>query len=292
MSGYRVKTVAELTGIPRNTLLAWERRYHLLAPDRTDSGYRLYSDREVAYLRGLKSLLDGGLSIGEAIGRLPPPGAAPGPAPGEADVSELWYRIWRPLLAFSREGAAVPLRRAAQLSFEEAVQTVWVPLLAETGRAWEVGEITVAQEHFVAGVVREQLVAMFRALDAGTGGGPRVAVTTVPDERHDIPALCLAVRMAAWGWRVTWLGADVPVGDLCAYLVNHHPDLLVVSAIYAEDGARMRTVARQLRDGAPGQTIVVFGGPGAQHLARAESDGLWVCTTPEALRERWERRGR
>lgn len=288
MSGYRVKTVAELTGIPRNTLLAWERRYRLLAPDRTDSGYRLYSDREVAYLRGLKSLLDGGLSIGEAIGRLPPPGAGP----SEPEAAELWYLVWRPLLAFSREGAAAPLRRVAQLSFEEAVQRVWVPLLAETGRAWESGEITVAQEHFVSGVVRENLLSMFRALDGGTGAGPRVAITTVPDERHDIPALCLAVRVAAWGWRVTWLGADVPVGDTCAYLVNHRPDLLVVSAVYTDDRTRLVEAVFQLRDGAPVETTVVAGGPGLAGLARTGDERLWFCSSAEELRSRWEGRPR
>ena len=39
---YRVKTVSELTGIPRSTLIAWERRYNLFEPDRSGGGYRLY----------------------------------------------------------------------------------------------------------------------------------------------------------------------------------------------------------------------------------------------------------
>ena len=47
---YRMKTVSELTGIPRNTLVAWERRYGLPEPERLANGYRLYSDADVELL--------------------------------------------------------------------------------------------------------------------------------------------------------------------------------------------------------------------------------------------------
>lgn len=48
---YRVKTVSQLTGIPRNTLVAWERRHGILEPSRSEGGYRLYTDQDVAYLK-------------------------------------------------------------------------------------------------------------------------------------------------------------------------------------------------------------------------------------------------
>lgn len=64
---YRIKTVSRLTGIPRNTLLAWERRYDLIEPARSDNGYREYSDVEVATLTSVKELIDQGYRISEAV---------------------------------------------------------------------------------------------------------------------------------------------------------------------------------------------------------------------------------
>jgi len=65
--GYRIKTVSELTGVPRNTLLAWERRYGLVTPSRQDNGYREYSDRDVACLQSVKQLMDQGFKVSEAV---------------------------------------------------------------------------------------------------------------------------------------------------------------------------------------------------------------------------------
>lgn len=65
--GYRIKTVAELTGISRATLLAWERRYSIVEPSRQDNGYREYSDNDLACLQSVKLLMDKGYKVSEAI---------------------------------------------------------------------------------------------------------------------------------------------------------------------------------------------------------------------------------
>ncbi|MCK6523120.1 MerR family transcriptional regulator [Myxococcota bacterium] len=65
--GYRIKTVAELTGISRATLLAWERRYCIVEPSRQDNGYREYSDNDLACLQSVKLLMDKGYKVSEAI---------------------------------------------------------------------------------------------------------------------------------------------------------------------------------------------------------------------------------
>ena len=65
--GYRIKTVAELTGISRATLLAWERRYSIVEPSRQENGYREYSDNDLACLQSVKLLMDEGYKVSEAI---------------------------------------------------------------------------------------------------------------------------------------------------------------------------------------------------------------------------------
>lgn len=64
---YRIKTAARLTGIPRNTLLAWERRYQVVEPARASNGYRLYSDADISRLISVRQMLDQGFKVGEAV---------------------------------------------------------------------------------------------------------------------------------------------------------------------------------------------------------------------------------
>lgn len=82
--GYRIKTISEMTGIQRATLLAWERRYRLVSPVRHSNGYREYSEQDLARLMALKRLLDRGYKVSEAIS-LMHGGVAPPPARADAE---------------------------------------------------------------------------------------------------------------------------------------------------------------------------------------------------------------
>lgn len=67
---YNIKAVVQATGISPSTLRAWERRYKMTQPHRSESGYRLYSDRDVAVIRWLKTQVDAGVTISQAVVRL------------------------------------------------------------------------------------------------------------------------------------------------------------------------------------------------------------------------------
>ena len=63
---YQVKAVSQLTGVPRNTILAWERRYGLLDPARSPEGYRMYTDDDVQVIERTKELIAKGYRVGQA----------------------------------------------------------------------------------------------------------------------------------------------------------------------------------------------------------------------------------
>ena len=270
---YRVKTVATMTGVPRGTLLAWERRYNLLSLARSSSGYREYSDEDVAFLRALKTLVDGGMKIGEAVDQLRQSSAAQASPPIRANVegafNGLRAALKQHLLAYDRQAADRLAPQLASLSFQSAIDQVYVPILKEVGDAWERGEISVAQEHFASAFCREQLMAMFHSLGTGPVGGVSVACTTPPGELHDLALLVVAVRLALAGCRVTWLGPNLPVGDLCGFLARIRPKLLCVSSMLRELDQQVVEYARQIRACAPQETLVVFGGPGVEALQGA-----------------------
>lgn len=270
---YRVKTVCAMTGVPRNTLVAWERRYNLFDSRRTENGYRMYSDEDVDLVRRLKAHVDTGLAISEAVRLLSHEGAF-GPTPRRP----LWRDLLEPLLAFDRAGADPFLRRAEALPIERGMDEVFRPLLREIGELWAAGRIHVAQEHFASAYIRESLLATFRNLDAGPADGPVAACAGVPGETHDIGLLLVSVRLALRGWRVIWLGPDLPMGDLCAFLVKHPPRLLCLSGVTAQGVAES---ARQVRACAPTETMVVVGGPATAGLERLSQDQLWFCPEEE-----------
>jgi MerR family transcriptional regulator, light-induced transcriptional regulator len=65
-----IKDVAERTGMAAGTIRMWEQRYGFPEPERTPSGYRLYSDDDVDALRRVLSLRERGLSVPAAVDRV------------------------------------------------------------------------------------------------------------------------------------------------------------------------------------------------------------------------------
>ncbi len=292
---YRIKTVSTLTGIPRATIVAWERRYNLLDPNRSPAGYRIYSEEDIQFLRRIKSLTEEGLAISEAIqvaGKRGTVAAAPVAPPPEVatrtDGRE--HALYRALLGFDRVAADRLVPR--DVSFERAMHEVYQPLLREIGEAWVRGEVTIAQEHFATAFCRERLVQMFQDLGAGPADGIPVTCAGPPGEPHDLGLLMLAVRLALRGFRVTWIGAQVPRDDLCATLAQHPPRMVCLTATQPHLGAEALTYARQIRACARPDIIVVVGGPGVGGFAEDRATGVWVVPDFDTLWARWCAEGR
>jgi DNA-binding transcriptional MerR regulator/methylmalonyl-CoA mutase cobalamin-binding subunit len=264
---YRMKTVSELTGVPRNTLVAWERRYGVPEPERLANGYRLYSEGDVETLMRLRDALARGLSISEAIEMVRSGQPTPKPSTQEAMNDGSAYGVVRDdlaeaLLAFDRPRAERVIERILNVPYLAAIEEVYFPLLRKVGDLWQTGEATVAQEHFATAFARDQLVSML--LRAGTRGavGPRVVCATFPGEQHELGLLALAVHLSLRGCRVTYLGADVPTRDLCRLLSQTPHDCVCVSIIRATAPALVSEYARAIAEAAQPAARIVIGGAG------------------------------
>ncbi len=259
---YRIKRVAHLTGINPATLRAWERRYNLIAPGRTESGYRVYSDEDVAMLGRIKKLTDDGLTIGEAIARvrrvsvpLPPNAAAP-------DLAEVRRQLRDALLHFDRQGALAAYERLAHLPPERRSEEALLPLMREIGDLWQDGVAVVAQEHFASGFVREKLAQMMADVDTGIAPGPEAVCAGLPGDPHELGLMACALRLATSGWRVVYLGVNVPLDDIRRVVGERKPALLCTSIVMRTPAAAVQHAAEQLRAMAPRETGVVMGGAG------------------------------
>ncbi len=284
---YRISTVSEMTGIPRNTLLAWERRYGLLSPERNDSGYRTYSEQDVAKLRRVKEFLDQGYKISEAVAlmrRAVPPQVDLPVARGEAQAN-VRDALAERLLAFDRNGADAVRQRLVLFSFKRSIDEVYLPLLRDVGDAWHRGEVTVAQEHFVTAFVREQMMAMLHSLGAGPEGGPLVVCSGPPGEQHELGLIATAVKLALRGCRVSYLGLDLPPEELAAAASVQRATLVCQSVVQSRSEKELIAYARVLRELVDPEIAVALGGAAVADLEE-EVDGVWFVGDVDDLLER------
>jgi DNA-binding transcriptional MerR regulator len=260
----RIGELARRTGVATELLRAWERRYGLLAPVRTDSGYRLYSAEDVVRVGRMRQLLAAGLSAAEAARQvLAEPAASVqdelGPA---ATASELR----RALEALDDAAAHAAFDRLLADYSERAVLAgIVLPLLHELGAGWERGEISVAQEHFASNLLRGRLLGLARGWDRGSG--PRAVLACPPGERHDLGLVIFGLALREHGWRITFLGADTPPDTLVETVRRLAPEALVFAVA---DPARLGGVAETVAalDGVA--TTVWIGGAGAEQLDGVE----------------------
>lgn len=218
---YTIKHAAERVGITTATLRAWERRYGVIAPHRSESGYRLYGDREVAVLRSMKQLVDQGWSAGLAaaeairLDRAQPAREIATEAPGEgaAPSADLAERLTTAAAALDTTDLAATLDQVFALGSFETVMTEHVfPALEDLGDAWADGRVSIAGEHLASNAVMRRLALAYEAA-AAHGHGPRIALGTAPHTRHEIGLFAFAVTARRHGMDTDYLGADLPIDD-------------------------------------------------------------------------------
>ena len=261
----RIGELARRTGVATELLRAWERRYGLLAPERTEGGYRLYSDDDVRRVRRMRELLATGLSAAEAARQAAAEPRAPdGALPADGAASAELRRALEQL-DDARAHAAFD-RLLADYSTRAVLADVVLPLLYELGTGWERGEISVAQEHFSSNLLRGRLLGLARGWDRGTGR--RAVLACPPGERHDLGLVIFGLALRDLGWRITFLGADTPPDTIVDIVRRLEPEALVLAVT---DSARLDGVAETAARLGDMRTAVWTGGAGA-----AEVDGARV----------------
>lgn len=285
--GYRIKTVAALTGVPRNTLLAWERRYNLVEPDRAGNGYREYTDADVARIVKIKAYVDKGYKISEAITlaeqgpRLEPP-ASPA-QPERPALRSVQASVLKALVAFDRAEASRIIDQLPMASFQTQLDELYLPILTALGDGWEAGEISIAQEHYASAFCRERMIGMLVALSHGPESGERIVCAGMSGEAHEGGLLSLAIRLAARGARVSYLGPDLPVESLIDACTDRHIAMVCVSATGPRTLENLLDYARRLRAGLPTEVRVVVGGAAVGRLQPPQELGIEWNTSVHTL---------
>lgn len=270
---YPIRAVSKLTGIPVDTLRAWERRYRVVVPDRDDRG-RLYSDGDVERLRLLRRAVD----AGHAIGRVAPlsadelrgllveaPASLPtGPGVDLAGLQDAVDRFDGP--AFRRELS----RLAAVLPVRALCREVALPLLHRVGEAWHAGRLDIAREHMVSAEIRSLLGALARLHDVRHGVGDLVFATPA-GELHEIGTLAAAVVAADAGLGALFLGANLPAREVVSAAARAGAPAVVLgwTGGRLERGPDPRAAIAEIGRELPRGVELWVGGRGARDAERA-----------------------
>ena len=281
---YPVRLVALRTGLTPHVLRAWERRYGVVSPTRSEGGQRLYSELDIERLLRLRRLTE----RGHAIGRLAALALAElarleeeTPAPTAPVETESVTTAASAALEATRRLDAVELqavleRAAMTLGVPVFLDHVISPLLVQIGQRWSERSVSVAQEHMASGVIRRVLGWLLRLYEV-RNGAPRVVVTTPPLHAHEFGALMAAACAAAEGWNVTYLGPDLPVTDLVGAVAMSGARAVALSAVYQPEGGDLLEALRETRARLPPGVALVVGGSGALQIrADAEAVGARV----------------
>jgi len=238
----RIGELSRRLGVSDHVLRAWESRYGLLQPGRSAGGFRLYSEADALRVRRMQAHLARGLSAAEAAREVLDedtvargdsgrggPDQATGPDRIPTTVSELSGALGRALDAFDEPAAQAVLDRLlSDLSVPATLREVVMPYLAELGERWVRGTASIGQEHFASNVIRGRLAGLARGW--GSGHGPRAVLACPPEELHDMALMIFGIVLNRTGWRIDYLGANTPVGELTRTVEASQPDLVVLVA--------------------------------------------------------------
>jgi MerR family transcriptional regulator, light-induced transcriptional regulator len=281
-----VRLVANLTGLSPHVLRAWERRYGVVAPHRSEGGQRLYSDRDIERLRLLRQLTGqghsisrvGGLSLAdlERLQKQVHPGpvilpAGNGQSSAAADVvGEVLGAVGR---FDAQELQAVLQRGAITLGGPVFLNEVLSPAVEAVGEGWSSGTLSIAQEHMSTAVFRRVLEWQLGAYRVD-GDMPALVVATPP----------VAVSAVGEGWGVTYLGPNLPVAELLTATRDIEARAVALSTVYSPNDEELLAAVKATREGLPQSTPFIIGGAAANRLRKGmEATGAIVLDSlPEA----------
>lgn len=272
---YNVKAIAHQSGIMASTLRAWERRYGIPTPGRANSGYRLYSSRDIAIIRWLKAQIESGMSISQAVSLLrsiqvsssrqtqPPVGTAVAAVPVSSEIGEQLRYMQEQLITFAMNYNEQAIEHTLSEAFAlYPVEDVCTQLIQSTliaiGEGWHRGEINISVEHFFSNLMRRKLLSLFAACPPPTSQ-VRIVSGCAPGEMHEMGILMISLFLRRRGHDVVFLGQSLGLERLGEMLQTVQPRMLLISAGSLVAASNLLTVTEVVHENAP-NVIFAFGG--------------------------------
>jgi len=282
-SRHPIQIVATRTGLTPHVIRIWERRYGAVSPERTPTNRRLYSDDDIDRLRLLCRATQLGRSIGQVAGLSTSVlqemvsdderneaaansaidvGAAPETKPGDRVAACI-----RAIEAMDDRVLEAALAQA-ELALPQAqcVECVIAPLIQEIGDRWRAGTLRIGHEHLASGVIRTFLSAMRQGLRA-SANAPCLIAATLSGQHHELGIQMVSTLAAIDGWRVTYLGPNLPSEEIAAAVEMVGARVVALSFVYPPDDAQLPRELKRLRRSIGSTVSILAGGRAVEAYA-------------------------
>jgi methanogenic corrinoid protein MtbC1 len=287
ISEFNIAAVERDTGLSKDVLRVWERRYGFPVPTRDANGERLYPAEQVERLRLIKRLMDQGHRPGklfakpaEDLAGLAPRRTRPAPDPAldHDELGELLALIKRHDAAGYQQTMQQRLARKGLFSF---VQDTVAPLTVRVGEAWEDGSFEVFEEHLFTELTKRLLRHAIATLPVGSAA-PRIVLTSVPDEPHVLGLLMVEALLALEGAQCIPLGTQMPLLEIVRAAGAHRADVVALSFSIAFPQRQIGGLLEQLRLMLPAEIELWAGGRGIARQSPLAGTTL-LATLDEAV---------
>lgn len=285
--GLGIAAVERDTGLPKDTLRVWERRYGFPAPVRDAAGERLYPPDQVERLRLIRRLVDSGHRPGRVVAlpeaELRAMSVAPGSVEPTRDFGGEDLETCEALLRAHRveEFRAHLSGAALRLGLERFVADVCAPLTRRVGESWARGDLEIFEEHLYTESLQSVLRAAIAAIP-GPGVRPRVLLTTLPCEPHGLGLLMVEALMALHGASCLSLGTRTPVRDIALAVRSRQSDVVALSFTGVVPAGALGDGLAELRS-ALSPEVEIWAGGGSEALRRRRIEGVQVIPSLEAI---------
>jgi DNA-binding transcriptional MerR regulator/methylmalonyl-CoA mutase cobalamin-binding subunit len=273
---FNIAAVERDTGLSKDVLRMWERRYGFPLPERDSNGERLYPADQLERLRLIKRLMDQGYRPGKLIAasseeltQLAPKHQATRPTNVGDSAGELADLV---LLIKQHDAAAFQQamqQRLARQGFQHFVQDTVAPLTEQVGVAWELGSFEVFEEHLFTELTKRLLRQAIASLPSGARS-PRILLTTVPDEQHVLGLLMVEGLFALEGAECIPLGTQMPLLEIARAATAHQADIVALSFSTAFPRRQIASILEQLRQMLTPRIALWIGGQGVAGYSTSE----------------------
>ncbi|WP_055443719.1 MerR family transcriptional regulator [Lacinutrix himadriensis] len=229
MSKYTMAQIVTLTGIKAHTLRKWETRYNFLNPERTDTNIRYYSDLQLKKLLNIGVLTRNGYRISKI---------------DKMSDTEIHQTISDKFISGNYEdeisALVVSMLDMDEVAFNEILRTQIVkkgllattteliyPFLNQVGVLWGINKVMPAQEHFISNLIKKKMFAAIDLLAYPHKDAPSILMFLTEGEHHEIGLLLAYYIAREMGWKVYYLGQNVPTENIKQVIEEVGPKLIL-----------------------------------------------------------------
>lgn len=272
-----ISAVERDTGLSKDVLRVWERRYGFPQPDRDANGERMYPIAQVDRLRAIKRLMDAGHRPGKLLSLDDQSLDTLATRQTRSKVVDEVGELQRLILDLLQKHDAIGLRQTlAQLlmkqGLQEFVSETIAPLNRAVGEAWMRGDMQVFQEHAYTEQVQVVLRSAIHAIPH-RATKPTILLATFPNEQHGLGLLMVEAILAPEGAHCISLGTQTPIPEIAAAAQAYGADAVALSFSSAYGSKQALAGLQSLRAMLPDRVSMWVGGELIRRIRR-EVDGV------------------